>query len=106
MAAGITVGDFSRATHLSVKTLRHYHQIGLLPEPERDASGYRRYGAAAIDQYIRGHLARASQRAAGIHHDANALQLAIDLEHPLIYFRDGHEILGTGQNQSIRAQLR
>jgi hypothetical protein len=30
MAAGLTVGDFSRAPHLSVKTLRHYHQVGLL----------------------------------------------------------------------------
>jgi DNA-binding transcriptional MerR regulator len=30
MAAGLTVGDFSRATHLSVKTLHHYHQVGLL----------------------------------------------------------------------------
>ena len=27
---GLTVGDFSRMTHLSVKTLRHYHQVGLL----------------------------------------------------------------------------
>ena len=24
------MGDFSRAAHLSVKTLRHYHQVGLL----------------------------------------------------------------------------
>ena len=31
MAAGLTVGDFSRATHLSAsKMLRHYHQVGLL----------------------------------------------------------------------------
>jgi hypothetical protein len=30
MAAGLTVGDFSRATHLSVKTLRYYHQVWLL----------------------------------------------------------------------------
>ena len=30
MAAGLTVGDFSRITHLSVKTLRHYHEVGLL----------------------------------------------------------------------------
>ena len=27
---GLTVGDFSRMTHLSVKTLRRYHQVGLL----------------------------------------------------------------------------
>jgi hypothetical protein len=25
----LTIGDFSRATHLSVKMLRHYHDIGL-----------------------------------------------------------------------------
>ena len=34
MAAALTVGDFSRVTHLSVKTLRHYHEVGLL-EPAR-----------------------------------------------------------------------
>jgi effector-binding domain-containing protein len=30
VTAGLTVGDFSRITHLSVKTLRHYHEVGLL----------------------------------------------------------------------------
>jgi hypothetical protein len=30
VTTGLTVGDFSRITHLSVKTLRHYHQVGLL----------------------------------------------------------------------------
>jgi DNA-binding transcriptional MerR regulator len=33
--------------------VRHYHQIGLLPEPERDASGYRRYGATAVVALIK-----------------------------------------------------
>ena len=33
--------------------MRHYHQIGLLPEPERDASGYRRYGARAVVSLIK-----------------------------------------------------
>ena len=28
-AALLAIGDFSRATQLSVKMLRHYHQIGL-----------------------------------------------------------------------------
>ena len=28
---------------VSIRTLRHYHQIGLLDEPERSANGYRRY---------------------------------------------------------------
>ena len=49
MAAGLTVGDFSRATHLSVKTLRHYHQVGLLePATVNPDTGYRYYAAHQI----------------------------------------------------------
>jgi len=49
MAAGLTVGDFSRATHLSVKTLRHYHQVGLLePAAVNPDTGYRYYAAGQI----------------------------------------------------------
>ena len=49
MAAGLTVGDFSRATHLSIKTLRHYHQVGLLePTAVNPDTGYRYYSAGQI----------------------------------------------------------
>src|SRR5262249_49490984 len=45
----LSIGDFSRATHMSVKTLRHYHQIGLLEPAEVDAhTGYRHYGTEQI----------------------------------------------------------
>ena len=44
MKAGLTVGDFARVTHLSVKTLRHYHQVGLLePAEVNPGNGYRYY---------------------------------------------------------------
>ena len=44
MQARITIGDFSRAAHLSVKTLRHYHDVGLLEPSEVDpGNGYRYY---------------------------------------------------------------
>jgi DNA-binding transcriptional MerR regulator len=40
----MTVGEFSRMTHLSVKTLRHYHQVGLLePAEVNPDTGYRYY---------------------------------------------------------------
>ena len=40
----LPIGDFSRATHLSIKTLRHYHHVGLLEPAEIDPdSGYRYY---------------------------------------------------------------
>ena len=49
MAAGLTVGDFSRITHLSVKTLRHYHEVGLLePATVNPGTGYRYYSAAQV----------------------------------------------------------
>lgn len=45
----LSIGDFSRATHMTVKTLRHYHQIGLLEPAEIDPyTGYRRYATDQI----------------------------------------------------------
>lgn len=44
MPAKLSIGDFSRMTHLSVKALRHYHELGLLEPSEVDPStGYRSY---------------------------------------------------------------
>ncbi len=40
----ITIGQLAGLAQTSVRTLHHYHQVGILPEPERDVSGYRRYG--------------------------------------------------------------
>jgi DNA-binding transcriptional MerR regulator len=41
----MTIGRFARLTGLSVGTLRHYDDVGLLPPASVDrASGYRRYG--------------------------------------------------------------
>lgn len=44
----LTIGQLARHVGVTIKAVRHYHRIGLLPEPERDASGYRRYGADAV----------------------------------------------------------
>ena len=45
----LTIGDFSRATHLTIKTLRHYHDIGLLEPVDVDVeTGYRRYATEQI----------------------------------------------------------
>jgi DNA-binding transcriptional MerR regulator len=44
MATLVTIGDFSRMTYLSVKSLRHYHGIGLLEPASVDPeTGYRMY---------------------------------------------------------------
>ncbi|MCC2278370.1 MerR family transcriptional regulator [Streptomyces sp. ET3-23] len=51
--AVLTIGRLAATAGVTVRTVRHYHHIGLLPEPERDASGYRRYSAQAAVDLIR-----------------------------------------------------
>jgi DNA-binding transcriptional MerR regulator len=52
----LTVGELSRLTHLPIKTLHHYHEVGVLVPARVDpATGYRRY---APDQVGTAHLAR------------------------------------------------
>ncbi|MFC7625407.1 MerR family transcriptional regulator [Microlunatus sp. GCM10028923] len=49
MSTSVPIGEFSRLTHLSVKMLRHYHEIGLLEPAEVDAAtSYRRYGVGQV----------------------------------------------------------
>ncbi|MFB6620012.1 MerR family transcriptional regulator [Streptomyces sp. NPDC056367] len=49
----ITIGQLARYVGVSVKTIRVYHDKGLFPEPERDGSGYRRYGADEVIALIK-----------------------------------------------------
>jgi DNA-binding transcriptional MerR regulator len=45
----LTIGEFSRMTHLSVKALRHYHDVGLLEPAAIDpATGYRSYAVRQV----------------------------------------------------------
>jgi DNA-binding transcriptional MerR regulator len=49
----LTIGQVAAYLGVTVRAIRHYHQRDLLPEPERDFSGYRRYGADAIVALVR-----------------------------------------------------
>ncbi len=44
MKSLMTIGDAAAATGLSAKMIRHYEQLGLLPETHRSDAGYRLYG--------------------------------------------------------------
>jgi DNA-binding transcriptional MerR regulator/effector-binding domain-containing protein len=49
MATMLTIGDFSRMTHLSVKALRHYHDLGVLEPAAVDPfTGYRSYDTSQV----------------------------------------------------------
>ncbi|NKY55306.1 MerR family transcriptional regulator [Nocardia flavorosea] len=37
----------------SVRTVRHYHDVGLLEQPERGSNGYKRYGVAHLLRVLR-----------------------------------------------------
>jgi DNA-binding transcriptional MerR regulator len=49
----LTIGEAARLAGVTVRAVRHYHQRGLLAEPERDASGYRRYTADDVVTLLR-----------------------------------------------------
>jgi DNA-binding transcriptional MerR regulator len=49
----LTIGQLASYAGVTIRAVRHYHQVGLLPEPQRDASGYRSYDAAAVVRLIR-----------------------------------------------------
>jgi len=49
MPVNVSIGDFSRMTHLSVKALRYYHDLGLLEPADVDPhTGYRLYDTAQV----------------------------------------------------------
>lgn len=46
----LTIGQLADYVGVTQRAIRHYHRLGLLPEPGRDHSGYRRYdGQAVVD---------------------------------------------------------
>jgi DNA-binding transcriptional MerR regulator len=49
----LTISQLAAYAGVTTRAVRHYHNVGLLPEPERDASGYRRYGATAVVSLIK-----------------------------------------------------
>lgn len=49
----LTISQLASYAGVTVRAVRHYHSKGLLPEPGRDRSGYRRYDAAAVVELIR-----------------------------------------------------
>lgn len=49
----LTISQLAAYAGVTARAVRHYHAKGLIPEPERDHSGYRRYDAAAVVELIK-----------------------------------------------------
>lgn len=50
MEQGIPIGELAHRFDLNPKTIRYYEEIGLLPKPARDPSGYRRYDGQSVER--------------------------------------------------------
>ena len=48
--AALTIGAVAKRVGVNIDTIRYYEREGLLPEPQRRASGYRSYGEGTIAQ--------------------------------------------------------
>ena len=48
--SSLTIGSVAKRVGVAIDTIRYYEREGLLPEPQRRASGYRSYGEGAIAQ--------------------------------------------------------
>jgi DNA-binding transcriptional MerR regulator len=46
----VKIGEVAQLSGVTVKTILHYHKLGLLAEPQRSPSGYRLYGAQELNQ--------------------------------------------------------
>ena len=46
----LSTGELARAVGVGVETIRYYERRGLVPEPERSRSGYRRYPPTTVDR--------------------------------------------------------
>lgn len=46
------IGEIAKHSSVAVETIRYYEKIGLLPKPDRDASGYRTYRNAHLDRLL------------------------------------------------------
>lgn len=49
----LTISELAGLVGATPRTIRHYHRLGLLPEPPRRANGYRSYGPAHLIRLTR-----------------------------------------------------
>ncbi|MFF5206805.1 MerR family transcriptional regulator [Streptosporangium sp. NPDC000396] len=49
----LRIGELATLAGVTTRTIRHYHQVGLLTEPPRTTTGHRLYGMADVVRLIR-----------------------------------------------------
>jgi DNA-binding transcriptional MerR regulator len=87
------ISEMARATGVDVDTIRYYEKAGLLPEPAREANGYRSYGPAHLE------------RLAFVRH-CRALDMPLADVRRLLDLVDGAPEVGGGSEVLVEAQLK
>ncbi|AZI59302.1 MerR family transcriptional regulator [Nakamurella antarctica] len=73
------IGELAKIAGVSTRAIRHYHSVGVLPEPARRSNGYREYGSKDLLSLVR--LVRLAQ-----------LGLTLDQIRDALDEQTGHEI--------------
>jgi Cd(II)/Pb(II)-responsive transcriptional regulator len=87
------ISELSQATGVDVDTIRYYEKAGLLPEPAREANGYRSYGVQHLE------------RLAFVRH-CRALDMPLAAVQRLLDFVDGTPDEQGDIEQLIEAQIK
>lgn len=77
--ASFTIGGLARQADVAIDTIRYYEREGLLPAPQRRASGYREYDGGAVERvrFIR----RAKELGFTLEEIRDLLALSADRQH-------------------------
>lgn len=76
MARELTIGKIAKLAEVNVETIRYYQRRGLLSEPKKPHSGYRRYPADLVKRI------RFIKRAQALGFTLNEAAVLIELEAP------------------------
>lgn len=80
-----TIGKIARKAGIQVGTVRYYESIGLLPDPPRSSSGYRKYPPNTVERL--GFIKRAKE-----------LGFTLEEVRDLLYLADTEEGMGTKES--------
>lgn len=99
----LRIGEIARLLGITPKTVRHYHKLGLLPEPERSEGGYRLYGVDELQQLGR------IRRLSGIGLSLQQIKFILDADDPDSLLRETLHRLSrelAAQQERIEARRR
>ncbi len=76
MKTRLSTSELARASGVGIETIRYYERRGLIPQPDRNRSGYRRYMPAIVDRVL--FIRRAQKLGFTLREIGELLELRVD----------------------------